>query len=468
MIRPAIFTILFLWIAAPTLAANEKAKADDDPIGRKLSERIGPFVQRLPVFWTTDKEYGAWKKEYERLTVDEKIRYCIFQLRNESWYETDTFYRDAPYSKEPEATASRELIKFGRSAIPQLLLALNSRVSTKIHPSRHVREPWLVQDAALDAVENIACRNFGRSAGVFKLNGVGDEDRQKIRKNLADWWEKNKGSDEVQWAKDALLSETTAHWESRGLAIDSLYYRLGKESYPFLAKAYHRLPKGRETADGFDETRGLKVQILQRLLKTPTTNEKSVFASALHDAPLWVRIDGAEGLQAIGDRSGLEAMVKETEDRLLKDFGSNRLDSEYCNITSFLVRCDSPSSREAVYKCLSGRNPYLRQEAIRAVPSLRMEKAVRALPDLFDDPFVLGGSYRSYDGSTERIVPPRRVCDEAAETFNKVVPDAPPFDGLTTETQQQTIDKLKHWWKENSAKLKWDEQRGVLSLPKKE
>ena len=124
--------------------------------------------------------------------------------------------------------------------------------------------------------------------------------------------------------------------------------------------------------------------------------------------------------------------------------------------------------REAVYRCLSGRNPYLRQEAIRAVPRLRMEKAIRALPELFNDPFVLGGSYQSFDGMTERTVSPRRVCDEAAEALTKLVPDAPHFDGSTSETQQRYIDKMKQWWKDNAALLKWDEKRGVLSLPEKD
>ena len=149
---------------------------------------------------------------------------------------------------------------------------------------------------------------------------------------------------------------------------------------------------------------------------------------------LGIRIDGAKGLWAIGDPSGLEAMVKETEDRLLKDFGSLSRDSEYGNIVSFLVRCNTPRSRETVCKCLQGQNPYLREEAIHSVPSLRMEKAVRALPELFDDPFVLRGFYTQYDGKTEKLVP-RRVCDEAAKAFAEVVPDAPRFVGSTAAEQ---------------------------------
>ena len=76
-----------------------------------------------------------------------------------------------------------------------------------------------------------------------------------------------------------------------------------------------------------------------------------------------------------------------------------------CNITSFFVRCNTPRYREAVYKCLSGPNPYLRQEAIRAVPSLHMEKGVHALPELLDDAFILGGSYTEYSGDVARTGP---------------------------------------------------------------
>jgi hypothetical protein len=483
MIGRTIFIAILVCTAAPAYAADQKAKAasdQDDPIGRKLSERIGPYLGMVDItkHEMRDRELtevrnemvAVWRKQYEGLTLDEKTHYCVFQLRNESMLGMTGFWSDETYSKKPEESASRELIKFGRAAMPHLLIALDSRISTNSSPfsSRDFSHPWLVQDAAMDAVEHIACRLFGRSVGMFKLKGVEEEERQKILKKVAAWWGQNKGADEVQWAKDALLSETTANGESRSMAIDSLYHRIGKESYPLLVKAYHRLPKGRENADRFDETKQIKIQILHWLLKAPTKNEKAVFASAVQDSTLWVRLQGAEGLLAIGDSSGVEPMVKETEERLLKDSGSTWPDTEDCTLVSFLVRCNTPRSRETVYKCLNGRNPFLRQEAIDAVPSLRMEKAVRALPELLDDPFILvGGSYTWYRGNVARTVPMRRVCDLAAETFTKVVPDAPRFDGTTAVTLQASIDKMKQWWKENGSKLKWDEKRGMLVLPKK-
>ena len=63
-----------------------------------------------------------------------------------------------------------------------------------------------------------------------------------------------------------------------------------------------------------------KIQILQRLLESPTANEKEVFIRSSRCA-LGVRIKAAKGLQAMRP-SGLELMVKETEERLLKDTGS--------------------------------------------------------------------------------------------------------------------------------------------------
>jgi hypothetical protein len=471
MIRQIVFTAFLACTAMPVFADDQKANGatssePDDPVGSKLSERLGQYVQ---TGWFDDvdgKKHEAWKKKYELLTLDEKIRYCIFQLRKETWFETDSFYREKPYSNEPEPTASHELIKIGRPAIPQLLQALTSRISTNIHPTRHRSDPWPVQDAAMNAIQHITCRWFTNEKHSYELSDRDDKERQKLQKKASDWWERNKSVDEVQWAKDALFSEKDIDVASHGLAIESLYYRLGKESYPFLAKAYHRLPKGREDAGPFDETMSTKIEILQRLLQFPTAKEKSVFVSAVKDAPLWVRIDGAEGLFAIGDPSGMEAMAKETEELLLKDFGSSSLSSEYRNLTLFLQRCNKPRSQETIFKCLGGRNPYLRQEAIRAVPALHMEKAIRALPELFDDPFVLGGSYTSFVGEIKTIVPPRRMCDEAAEAFTELVPDAPRFDGTTTETQDSSLEKLTKWWKENSTKLTWDEKNGLLVRPK--
>jgi hypothetical protein len=469
MIRRVMLTALLVSATASAFAAEQKAKAttpsvQDDPIGSKLSERLGPYRQIVWFHSEKDETRETWKKEYEQLSLDEKVHYCIFQLRNESWSESFPPQREERYSKTPEATASLELVKLGKSTIPQLLRALDSHVPTKIYRSRHMRTPWLVQDAALDAIENIACTLFD-DRRLYGLSQLKEEERERVRRNVAAWWEKNKGRDEIEWATEALFSGTKAHGESQGMAIDSLYHRLGSKSYPLLAKAYLRLPKGREGLHTHDEAENAKVQILQWLLKAPTKDEKAVFASAVHDAPLWVRIDGAEGLWAIDDPSGLEAMVKETEERLLKDSGSEWLTCEYDNLMGFLVRCNAARSREAVYNCLSGRNPYLRERGIYAVPKLRMEKAVRALPGLFDDPFILGGSYTQYVGDEARTVPARRVCDEAAKTFTEVVPDAPRYKGDTAEEQQASIDKLKQWWKENGEKVKWDEKRGVLVRP---
>ena len=101
----------------------------------------------------------------------------------------------------------------------------------------------------------------------------------------------------------------------------------------------------------------------------------------------------------------------------------------------FFADCNTPRSREAVYKCLRGQNPSLREFAIHTVPSLRMEKAVRALPELFDDQFVVAPGYRPGHMRTSGVsnpptvehdttTPALRICDEAAEIFTKLVPPA--------------------------------------------
>ena len=77
-----------------------------------------------------------------------------------------------------------------------------------------------------------------------------------------------------------------------------------------------------------------------------------------------------------------------------------------------------------------------------------MEKAVRALPELFDDPYLLRRS--------------RPLGELAAETFAKAVPECPQFDGTTPLLQQQSVEKIRRWWKDNGSKLKWDEKQGVL------
>ena len=221
MIRRVVFAILLSDTARLAVAADEKATIptpsdQDDPIGRKLSEQIGPYMQKVPFYFTKDETCDAWKKKYEGLTVDEKVHYCVFQLRNESWSETSDPWSDKLYSKEPEPTASRELIKLGRAAMPQLIRALDSRISTKIYPSRQMPHPWLVQDAAMDAIENIARRHFADDRRLYELSERDEKERGKICTKVAEWWEQNKGPDEVQWAKDSLFSEKGAGGARRG------------------------------------------------------------------------------------------------------------------------------------------------------------------------------------------------------------------------------------------------------------
>jgi len=454
-----------LFAALPALL-----QAQEGPLGDKVSERIGPYMQRgqlvLRLQQDWEKRYAKWKREYKKLTRGEKIEYCIFQLRNESW-TWDSVWDGSPYSDEPEATASRELVKLGRQAIPRLLDAMKSRVSTRIYYSRHSRNPWLIQDVALHVIESIACRSLEPDGPtILKLSGLPERECQNLREKVRGLWEEHKGSSEVEWAEEVLLPEDPIPGANQRMAIFSLYDRLGKRSYPPLVKAYGRLPKGRDDAGTFDETRLLKAAILQTLLRQPSESERHLFADAVKDAPLGLRIQGARGLWKLNDPSGLNALVEETEQRLLKDSGTRDLDIEYSNLTGFLLSCNTPRCRQLIFQCLRGRNPYLRSKAIRLVPKLCCENAVRALPELFDDPFVLSGSYMQYVGNVASRVPPRQVCDEAAKTFTELVPDAPRFGGTTDEEQRQSIQEITKWWKANRSNLTWDAERCMLVLQK--
>ena len=103
------------------------------------------------------------------------------------------------------------------------------------------------------------------------------------------------------------------------MAIASLYKRLGTKSYPTLVEAYRRLPKGRDDAGTFDETSGTKADILQTLLWQPSESGRQLFADAVKDAPLGVRVQGACGLWTLNDARGLKVLIQETEKQLLSD-----------------------------------------------------------------------------------------------------------------------------------------------------
>jgi len=114
--------------------------------------------------------------------------------------------------------------------------------------------------------------------------------------------------------------------------------------------------------------------------------------------------------------------------------------------------------------CLEAKDPHLRQSAIYKVPDLKSEKTARRLPLLFDDPYVLTGSYQHSEGSISVPVPPRQVCDYAAQAFNEVVPESPAFGGKTDEQQMKSIAAVSRWWQTNRDSLVWDSNRGILKL----
>ena len=179
-----------------------------------------------------------------------------------------------------------------------------------------------------------------------------------------------------------------------------------------------------------------------------------------------MRVQGACGLWTLNDARGLKVLIEETEKQLLSDSGTRDLYTEYNNLIAFLLTCNTPQSRQLIFQCLRGQNPYLRSRAICAVSKLRSEQAVRALPELFDDPFVLCGSYTQHVGNVASTVPPRQICDEAARSFAELAPDAPRFGGTTDEEQRQSIQEIMKWWKENRSNLVWDADHGTLVLRK--
>jgi hypothetical protein len=466
-------SILFLLAIFPLSAASGNQSTLDDK-GRKLSEQIGPYVlmkYNLPEarnLYRRDEKRRAWTAKYNRVALDEKVCYCIFQLRNESWVETDNLSDFEPYSDDPEATPTRELVKLGRSAIPRLIEAMNCRAETEMSYSRFTRDKYLVQDAALLAIERIACRHFANSTPIsIKL----PYERQQLRNRVEAWWKENKDSNDVQWAKEVLLSEKPVERGRQEFAIDTLYLRLGTASYPLLVKAYQRFSR----PDGEDGANFLRPQIMRWLLSKPTAAARPAFVAAVQDTSLYLKVIGARGLWKLNDSTGLEAIIAYARERSLDAAGprADEFKNSDSGLLDFLAECDTPGSRDAVYTCLIGRNPYLRREAIRLSVTHRLEKTIRTLPELFEDQFVLvearqaekSSPHAASSYSNHSAGPAWRVCDEAVAAFLSVAPEAPRYDGSTEETQKQSIKRLKQWWKVNRESLVWNEKRGVLVLP---
>jgi len=411
--------------------------------------------------------YEQWKEQYKALSREERIRYCIDQLRNERYHE---FWNvgglaDKPYTSDPESSPRYELVKIGKDAIPALIAALERKEKTGIVPSRHSMSPWLVQDAALDVIQKIACREFSDAIhrmGPEKsfLAALSQDEHRKLVSDIRAWWKENRDADEVAWAEAALMSGREEEWWYRWWAARALYARIGTGSYPILVRAYERLP-------GSDDPHSLltsqKESILSILRKEPSARERGFLLRALQDRPFSVRLKAAGCLWALDDRTGLERILREAEG-LLSDRGGDWLKDCSDELMGFFSLCGTREAKEMVVKCLNAGNPYLRKSAVYEAPRLKMEKAVRKLPDLFDDPFVLGGSYRSTQGGRTVTVPPRQICDAAAKAFNKVVPDSPRFGGGTDQEQQESIRRILAWWKENEADLAWNASAGTLRL----
>lgn len=439
-----------------------------------VSQRLGPYPPNTILYALTHNaaEHARWKQKYKSLSQEQQILYCIDQLQNEQCYGPWSFGvpSDEPYTSNPERSPRAELIRIGKNAIPYLIAALDRKDTTAIVPSRHSRSPWLVQDAALDVIQKTACREFSDAIHVggpekSYLAALSENGQNELRATIQTWWETNKDTDEVTWAETALMSDQKETCWYRRWAARYLYARIGARSYPILIRAYERLPRGSDTDDRWDEVTFQKEKILYILEKEPSAREKRFLLQALEDKPFSIRLVAARCLWARDDKTGLDRILRETEG-LLSAWGDDWLRDYSVNLTSFFSLCATPEAKEMIVKCLDARNPYLRKSAIYKVPGLKMEKAVRKLPELFDDPYVLGGSYQSAQGDKWVTIPPRQICDAAAEAFNEAVPESPRFHGETDEEQKRSVEIIGQWWRVNQGSLVWDAKSGTLKFRK--
>lgn len=425
--------------------------------GARLSIELGPYIQgaghafqppdRIPEaqeIRARKQEYGRWKQRYKALRRDQQIHYCIYQLRNQTnaYFSIPMtvggwrLYSPWRYGSDPQACPTEELIRIGKPAIPALIAALNDTAETQIHPSSPWDQVWRVQDAAAYVIQHVACK---RLVNYSYLNTLSKDEQAQARARILDWWEKSKHLDEVAWAKAALLESSGEDaWYYREQAVYTLYARLGKSCFPVLARAYGGLPAGRDGEWEWGPTSWLKSSILRAINACPTASQRPLLLRALGDAPLEIRIEAARGLWELGDDTGLRQMIKETEQHHIPSWDTY---GQLC----FLLACDTAESREAVYKCLRARDARLRADAVLLVPRMRMEKAVRALPELFDDLFVLS----RYAGEPQ-------LRDFAAEAFTELVPESPRFTGKTDEEQAASIRAIGQWYQANKSRLVWD------------
>ncbi|MHC4251036.1 MAG: HEAT repeat domain-containing protein [Planctomycetota bacterium] len=349
-------------------------------------------------------------------------------------------------------------------AVPYLIAALDATEKTGIYPTRHVWEPWLVQDAALNVVEQIACRGFSEHTYPY-FSKLPAQKKAETRSTIMQWWDQNRHGNAVAWAKAALLSDTDEKKDwFKYRAVQSLYARTGRESFPTLKSAYERLPEGNEEDDWTDWTFSVKQAILYVVLNEPTREERPFLRRVLQDEPQALRLLAARGLWSTGDDVGLKQMLQEMRQNGLGTWGDERRDSHYHNMISFFATCGTPEAKDMVIAALGSRNPYLRKSAIHVVPGLRSARAARSLPQLLDDPFILSGGEVSQSGNEETVSPLWQICDAAAKAFTELAPDAPRFGGKTDAEQKESIGAIRKWWNENRDRLVWNPDLGLLRL----
>ena len=290
-----------------------------------LSKRVGPYEQiydgwggRLEI----DDDYRSWQLRYNALSREERILYCIDQLQNEEDHEQHLdLLPEGLYSNSPENSPRAELIKIGKEAIPYLIAALDRKEKTGITPSRHSLDHWLVQDAALDVIQRIACHDFS-SAIYFAaqknhfMATLSSNEMNVLWTTIKDWWEVNKGGDEVRWAETSLMTFQKEDWWHRWWAVRALYARIGAKSYPILIQAYERLPKGTGNYDRWDNVTSQKENILYTIQKDPSPELRGFLLRTLHDNPFLVRLKAAQCLWTIKDKTGLETILQETKEKI--------------------------------------------------------------------------------------------------------------------------------------------------------
>jgi hypothetical protein len=411
---------------------------------RKMAESWGAVLR---IMVAEDEEHARRSaKSDDELNKQERIAELIFRLRDQNEDQHLAVFAHLGADDKKHAGPSKELLKLGYDAMPQLIDALqDDRFTRTVVHYKFAQRVVRVGESCQWLIRRISGRNFGPESDS-KADMSEDQKTAEMKKNVQAWWTEFQKNGEKQ-----MLIEGTQAGDSSSVQQG----RMLSERYPDVALV--ALNKGIVAAKHPWD----KAELLTIAAKIKGDATTALLRRELKSSAQEVRVAAARGLHARDHADGVKAMIDEWQNRP----GDWDRDRGVSQLITFLAECNRPEAIQVLGKDLRKR-PIAERLAVMeevwklrdndkhrlpaTVATARDELLVQALDDV--ERYVgLSG------GWGDKCASDPRICDLAGHFLSRVWKQPEAFDlAGTLETRDRQRFELQNIWRK---------KQGIEALP---